>query len=289
MLNIGLIGDIKLLETFTKKAQEIPEINITGKSSVGTQPLPGNLKLQAPEFNRIELIERSDALIINRFSLLPFALLCDMVKQSKHFFAASYPNLTQNEINQLAKLAQEAKTVIQIANPLYYMPAMQWLAKNLKKPAYVDVTYFNQDAAEKNTLLLLLLMLKDITGTIPKKSSAISFRSLPVNSVFNNVQLDFGDGSLININYGIIDKKPNQFKIKIYMHGWFTELDFVEEKYVVNNLPVDITEYKNAGEMESFLYSIGNTKKAATDIEAYSNVLQIVDLVQEKLDRYSSF
>ena len=170
MLNIGLIGDIKLLETFTKKAQEIPEINITGKSSVGTQPLPGNLKLQAPEFNRIELIERSDALIINRFSLLPFALLCDMVKQSKHFFAASYPNLTQNEINQLAKLAQEAKTVIQIANPLYYMPAMQWLAKNLKKPAYVDVTYFNQDAAEKNTLLLLLLMLKDITGTIPKKS-----------------------------------------------------------------------------------------------------------------------
>ena len=169
------------------------------------------------------------------------------------------------------------------------MPAMQWLAKNLKKPAYVDVTYFNQDAAEKNTLLLLLLMLKDITGTIPKKSSAISFRSLPVNSVFNNVQLDFGDGSLININYGIIDKKPNQFKIKIYMHGWFTELDFVEEKYVVNNLPVDITEYKNAGEMESFLYSIGNTKKAATDIEAYSNVLQIVDLVQEKLDRYSSF
>ncbi len=288
MLNLGLIGDIKLLEPYTKKARENPEIHITGKSSVGTQPLPGSFRLQAPEFNRIELIERSDALFINRFSLLPFDLLCEMVKKSKHFFAASYPDLSAGKIAQLVKLAHEAKTVIQIANPYYYQPAMHWIAENIGKPAYVNVFYFNNETDEATILLKLLLMLKDVAGAIPKKTSAVLFRSVPANSIFHNVQLEFGDGTIVNLNFG---KKDNlrQFKINLYMHDKFAELDFIKERYSVNNSSIGSSDLSAANETEAFLYSVLQKREAATNIETYANALQIMDRIQEKLGRYSSF
>ena len=287
MLNVGLIGDIKLLEPFTQKAQQNPAINITGKSSVGTQPKPGSFRLQPPEFNRIELIERSDALLINRFSLLPFNLLCEMVKKSKHIFAASYPDLTPAQISQLAKLAQEAKTVIQVANPFYYLPGIQWLVKNLKKLVYIDVQYFSNHIPKENILLQLLLMLKDITGTLPKKIGAVLFNSTSANLTFNNVQLDFGQGSVINLSFGNIDEST-RFEIKVFMNDLFTRIDLANETIHVNNLPVDSSELVKADETESFFDAILKKRKVSTDIEAYSNALQSATMIQAKLDRYNS-
>lgn len=276
-----------MLEPFTHRAQKNPEIHITGKSSVGTQPKPGSFRLQAPEFNRIELIERSDALFINRFSLLPFSLLCDMVKKSKHIFAASYPDLSPGEISQLAKLAHEAKTVIQVANPYYYMPAAQWMATNLKKPAYIDIQYFNSEVPEKNTLLKLLLMLKDIAGTLPKKIGAVSFNSASANSIFHNVQLDFGDGSVINLNFGKKDK-ASLFEIKVYMNNLFAAFDLINDKHIINNLSVNSSEFVKADETDSFFNAILQKRKVATDIETYSNALQSASVIQERLNRYIS-
>jgi hypothetical protein len=286
MLNLGLIGDIKLLEPYTQKAHENQAIHIIGKSSVGTQPKPGSFRLQAPEFNRIELIERSDALFINRFSLLPFGLLCEAIKKSKHIFAASYPNLSREEIGQLAKLANEAKTVIQFANPLYYYPGVQWMVNNLKKPAYIDLHYFRTEAPEKHTLLQLILMLKDFIGATPRKSGAVLFTSSAADSIFNNAQLDFGDGSVINLNFGT--KPEPDFRIKIYMHNRFTRLDFNQKQFQVNNEPIDVSAFANADEVNSFINSILYKGKVATDIETYYNALQTVSVIQEKLDRYIS-
>ncbi len=287
MLNLGLIGDIKLLEPFTQKAQEHPEVHITGKSSVGTQPKPASFKLQAPEFNRVELIERSDALFINRFSLLPFSLLCDMVKKSKHIFAVGYPHLKPAELNQLANLAQEAKTVVQIKNPFYYLPAFQWLVKNIQKPAYIDVHYFTTEAPDSNLLLQLLLMFKDTAVTLPKKTGAISFSSAPANESFYNVQLDYGDGSVINLNLGKTNK-PSRFEINLFMHNRFATLDLLNETYRVNNLPISSSDFVKADETGAFISSILQKRKATTDIETYCNALQTMAIVEEKLDRYTS-
>ncbi len=288
MLNLGLIGDIKLLEPYIQKARQVPEVHIIGKSSVGTQPSPGSFRLQAPEFNRIELIERSDVLFINRFSLLPFRLLCDMVKKSKHIFAASYPNLSLSEINQLSNLALEAKTVIQFSNPFYYLPAVQWLNTILKKPSYAEVNYFNTDKIEENTLLQLLLMLKDMDGMAPKKTGAVSFSSTPTNSVFNNVQLEFSDGSAANLSYGN-KEGDNQFRIRVFMRDRFAEIDITREYYTLNNLPVELSESGILNETVSFFNAILQKRKAVTNIETYSNAIQTRYQIQEKLERYFSF
>jgi hypothetical protein len=211
-----------------------------------------------------------------------------MVKKSKHFFATSYPDLSTGQLAQLIKLAHEAKTVIKIANPYYYKPAVQWLSVNLKKPAYVTVSCFNNEPDDASVLLKLLLMLTDLISTIPKKTSAVLFRSEPANSLFHNVLLEFADGSVVNLNFGKKDTLQ-QFNMNVYMHNTFAELDLIQEKYLVNNNPVDPSELFIEDETESFLNSVLKKSKVATDIETYSNTLQIMRTIQEKLDRYDSF
>lgn len=284
MLNLGLIGDIQQLEPFAKKAQELREIYITGKSSVGTPT--GNFRLSAPEFNRIELIERSDALLINRFSLLPFQLLCDMVKKSKHFFATSYPKLTTDECNQLSKLATEAKTLIQLSNPFYYHPAIQWLNSNIKQPTLIEVSYFTDEQPNTNTLVQLLLMLKNATGLNPRKAGAVSYHSTPANSTLNNIQLEYGNGTIVSVNYGKTDKQK-EFRIKTFATNQFTRFDLIENTYSCNNAPIDFSALKNMNETEDFLQSILQKKQSTTSVEDYSFVIQTVQKISSKLDHFA--
>ncbi|MGC9353332.1 MAG: hypothetical protein ACP5D9_05815 [Mariniphaga sp.] len=284
MLNLGLIGDIQLLEPFTKKALELRKIHIAGKSSVGTQP--GNLRLSVPEFNRIELIERSDALLINRFSLLPFQLLCDMVKKSKHFFATSYPRLTVEECNHLSKLATEAKTVIQVTNPFYYFPAVLWLNANIKQPALIEVSFFKNEQPATDTLVQLLLMLKNAAGLNPRKAGAVSFHSAPADSEINNIQLEFGNGTLVTINYGKMSGH-NEFKIKTWAGNQFTSFDLVKNHFTCNNSPLELSAYKKINETDNFLQSVSENKQSTTDIDDYSSVIQTIQKISSKFSHFS--
>ena len=274
------------MEPYIQKAQKHPEVHTTGKSSVGTTPLPASFRLQAPEFNRIELIERSDVLFINRFSLLPYKLVCDMVKKSKHVFAASYPDLTTSEISNLVKLATEARSVIQIVNPYYYLPGMQWLVKKQKKTAYIQVSYFNNDALSKNNLLQLLLMLKDFTGTTPRKTAAVMYCSTHANAIYQNLQLDYNDGSTININLGTNNDHP-RFQVNLYMQDYFAEFNFIKKEYIVNNQTIDPQINETADETNDFLNAVIQKRKAVTDLENYSDALQVFNNIQEKLDRFN--
>lgn len=285
MIQVGLIGDIQLLDPYVSKAMEHPEIVITGKSSVGIPPKPGSTRIQAPEFNRIELIERSDALMINKFSLLPFQLVCDIVKKSKHIFAASYPELSVGECMQLAKLANEAKTVIQFVNPNYYLPPVQWLNKTSRKQSFTTISSWGSESREKDSLMKMLLMLKDLLGAGPKKVNAVAFQSPTAGADFNHVSLERGDGSVIQLNFG---KTPgtSEFLIKSYSTNQFAQLDVVHNIFTSNGEPLDLTEHSNKNETHDFIKAVFQNKKAATGIEDYSMALQTKQAILDKLNRY---
>jgi hypothetical protein len=285
MLNIGLIGDIKNLEPQAKKIHDHSEIHISGKSSVGTNTNTGSFRYSIPEFNRVELIERSDALIINRFSLLPFQLLCDVVKKSKHIFATEFPAIGINECRELAKLADEAQTVFQINNPFYFSPAVQWLGKNLKKPAYLDISYFKTNFEETDPLLPLLFMLKDITGTDPRKINAISFTKTSSEFGFNNVRLEFGDASTVNINFGLANY--NEFKIRAWTAGQVVSFNMQTKNYSYNNSTPDLSEFKSINEFDEFVKNALKTSSIRSDISEYLSVLQTIDRINAKLEQFS--
>jgi len=285
MLNIGLIGDIKLLEPYAKMIHDHSDIHISGKSSVGTNTNPASFRFSIPEFNRVELIERCDALVINRFSLLSYPSLCSIVKKSKHIFAAEFPAVSIEECRELTKLAAEAQAIVQVNNPLYFLPPVQWLNNNLKKPAYIDISYFKTDFEETAALLLLLFMLKDITGTDPKKISALSFRETASEFEFSNVRLEFGNASTVNINFG--KSNTEEFKIRAWAAGQIVSFNMLAKNYRYNSASTDLTSFRGINEFDKFVESSLGKSKNLSSLNDYLSVLQAVDRIRARLEQFS--
>lgn len=285
MLKIGLIGDINLFEPYAIKIHNHSGTYITGKSSVGSHTNPESFRFSIPEFNRVELVERSDALLINHFSLLRFELLCSIVKKSKHIFATEYPDLSIDECQELTKIAAEAQTVVQVCNPLYFLPAIQWLSTNLKKPAYIDISYFKPELEYTNPLLPLLFMLKDITGNEPKKISAISFRKMASEFEFNNVRLEFADATAVNINFGKSDAK--EFKIKCWTAGQIISFNMLSKNYNINGTTPNLTPFRKITEFNKFVESSTKKSQNMSSLKDYSSVLQTFERIDTKLTRLS--
>lgn len=286
MLNLGLIGNTEILEPFVKRIRKNPQINIVGKTSFGVNTKPDSFHFSIPEFNRIELIERAEVFLIDDSPLLPFHTMCEMVKRSKHFFIAGYPDFTVEECSQLVKLANESGSVIQVSNPFYFEPPVQWMNLNLKTPTYLDVTFFSDSFASK-TLFPLLLMLSGITGLSPKKIGAVSFQSNQCNSHFNNVRLEFSDCSVVNLNYGIL-QPLNEFKIKAYSPRQFVTLDIAGKAFQCNNEPLDFSFLPPAEEFETFTEAISGKKQTFSNMEDYLIVLNAVQKINKKIAQFSN-
>jgi len=286
MLNIGFIGKTENFEPHIRRIQKNTNINVIGKASYGTDTRLNSFHFSIPELNRIELIERADAILIDNSLPLSFSVLCDIVKKSKHIFAVEYLNLSVEEGIQLSKLTNESGSIVQIYNPFFYKPAIQWLNKNLVNPAYLDISYYDKESVDKNTLTSLLFMLFDATGMSPKKVAAVSFQAGKSNSWFYNVRLEYGNASVVNINYGS-QSQQNEFKIKTYSEGQFISLNFLNKNFLCQDNPIDLSKLA-LNEFDIFIHSIMNKTKTMSNIEDYLSVLHIVQKINKKLSLFAS-
>ena len=286
MLEVGLIGKTETLEPYVKRIQRNPNINIIGKASIGADVSLNSFHYTIPEINKIELIERADVILTDNSSKLPFPLLCDIIKKSKHVFTAEYLNLTVDECTQLIKLAKESDSVIQVTNPLYFSPAIQWLSRHLITPAYIDISYISTEVITDSTLISLLLMLFGTTGTSPKNIDAVTFSSRQTNSNFNNVRLEFGDASVVSLNYGNMPQF-NKFKIKVYSSDQFVTFDLIDETYLNNNIPFTPDTVHAVNELDCFVNAILKKQKQQSSMEDYLTVIHAVQKINKKILQFS--
>lgn len=286
MLNIGLIGNTKILEPHVKRIQKNPKIDIIGKASFGTTPHLDSFHYSIPEFNRVELIERADIIIMDNTSLLPFNLLCDIVKKSKHIFTTEYLKLTADECTTLVKLANESGSVVQVNNPYFFTPAIQWMNNNLNTPTFLEITHFKADLNE-DLLFPLLLMLLGITGISPKKIGAVSYQSKETKSKFNNVRLEFNNASVVNINFGNLDTL-NEFKVKAYSPGQFVVLNFQNKTFQCNNKVLNLSGYSSTSEFDTFINTIINKTRTISSIEDYLIVLHAIQKIDKKINQLTT-
>jgi hypothetical protein len=287
MLNIGIIGKTEIFEPHVKRLQKNSNINIIGKTSVGTDASLNSFHFSIPEINRVELIDRADIILIDNSSILPFNLLCDIIKKSKHIFTVEYLNLSIDECTTLNKLANESGSVVQVSNPFFFKPAIQWLNENLARPSYFDISYLTPDKTDYNTLISLLLMLIGTTGISPKKIGAVTFRSGQTESNFNNIRLEFGDASVVNLNYGNLPPL-NEFKIKTYSPGQFVTLNLTNKTFLCNNKSIDTSPYSSVNELNTFIDTILKKTKKVSCIEDYLIVLHAVQKIDKKLTQFST-
>jgi predicted dehydrogenase len=285
MLNIGLIGNTETLEPFVKRLRENKNINVIGKASVGSSSQLNSFHFSIPEFNRVELIERADVIIMDNSSLLPFKILSEIVKKSKHVFTAGYLNLTIDECTQIVKLANESGSVIQVSNPYFFTPVIQWLNNNISAPVYLDVLDFTQSNNNDDLLYPIVLMLLELTGISPKKVGAVTFNSNPNKSDFTNVRLEFGDASVVNISYGSLESLE-EFKIRVYSRNQFITLNFTRETFVCNNNPINLSGFENTNETDYFVDTIQNKSRKKSNLEDYLIAMYLVQKINKKITQF---
>ncbi len=285
MLNVGLIGNTEILEPFVKKFRENKNINVIGKSSVGTSAQLDSFHFSIPEYNKVELIERSDVLIIDNTSLMPYKLLTDIVRKSKHVFTAGYLNMTIDECTQIVKLANESGSVIQVSNPYFFSPAIQWLNNHISSPVFIDILDFENTSSKENMLYPIILMLLDTTGISPKKVSAVTFNSSPNKSDFTNVRLEFGDASVVNLSFGSLESLE-ELKMRIYSKNNFITLNFTRNNYMCNNQPIDLTAYNQGSEVGSFVDAILGKSKHKSTFEDYLIAMYLSQKINKKIAQF---
>jgi hypothetical protein len=285
MLNIGLIGNTEILEPFVKRLRENKNINVIGKASVGTSSQLDSFHFSIPEFNRIELIERADVLIMDNSSLMPFKILTEIVKKSKHVFTAGYLNLTIDECTQIVKLANESGSVIQVSNPFFFTPVIQWLNNNISSPVYLDVLDFTDTNNNDNLLYPIVLMLLELTGISPKKVGAVTFNSNPNKSDFTNVRLEFGDASIVNISFGTLESLE-EFKIRVYSRNQFINLNFTRNTFICNNKPIDFSGFETKSEIDYFVDTIQSKTRKKSCLEDYLIAMYLVQKINKKISQF---
>jgi hypothetical protein len=286
MLNIGLIGDIKKLDTYIANIRKNSNLHISGKSSIGTRTHKDDYLISIPEFNRIELIERSDVLLINYFSLLPFNLVQKIIKKGKHIFTADYPEFDLKDCSDLVKLVEEAGISFQVFNPFFNFPAIQWLKDNIKAPAFFDISYFKNDNDSNKTLIELLMMAERLTRLSPKKIEALSFRSDSDQTDFNNLRLDYSSSTVINLNFG--KKKSDEFVVKAYASGNNAFLDLNSNTFLYNSAVPNLTPYNSKDEFNTFINNILHKKEPVTDLANYLAAIYTFTQAKSKLSRFLS-
>ena len=268
MLNIGIIGITEVLEPHVKRIQKNKNINVIGKASIGTNTQLNSFHFSIPEFNRVELIERADILLVDDSSLLPYDLLCDIVKKGKHIFMTEYLNLSFDECKELLKLTNESRSVVQVSNPYYYLPGVQWLNKNFRSPFFLDVWKFSSEKSFNETILPLLLMLTDLVGLNPKKLNAISFRSNENKHEFTNVRLDYGNASTVNLNFGN-QIAFNKFSINGFSNDQYVSMDFNKDIFLLDNHRIDLSKFLFLNEFDSYIHTITTQNNENGNLEDY--------------------
>lgn len=285
MLNIGIIGNTEVLEPHVKRIQKNKNVNVIGKASVGTSAQLNGFHFSIPEFNRVELIERADILLVDSSTRLPFELLFDMVKKSKHIFAIEYPNLTTDQCSQLVKLANESGSVVQVTNPFFYTPAIQWLNNNAAAPVFLDISKHNDGLLLREALFPLLFMITGVTGINPKKVSASAFTSGKDETDFANVRLDFSNASVVNINFGS-KLTEDKFEINGYAKNQVVSFDLTNDTFLFNGSSINFSNVQTANEFDLFIESVQNKNQKSSNIEDYLSATQLVEIVEKKFTQF---
>jgi len=267
------------------RLKENKNINVIGKASVGTSSQLHSFHFSIPEFNKVELIERADVLIIDNSYIMPFNILSGIVKKSKHVFTAGYLNLTIDECTQIVKLANESGSVVQVSNPYFFTPPVQWLNSNISSPLYLDILDFTKTKIHDNLLYPIILMLLEMTGISPKKVGAVTFNSNPNKSDFSNVRLEFGDASVVNISYGAIEPLED-FKIRVFSRNQFVNMNFTRGTFICNNNPIDLSDFENVNEFDYFIDTIQNKIKKKSCIEDYLIAMYLVQKINKKITQF---
>jgi hypothetical protein len=239
MIKVGLIGNLGAIASQIEQFKKVRDIQLIGKSSIGMMDEPKGKYLSIPEYNRKDLIEAADFLIVDKSQLLLPDLMKHAVKNNKHLYITDYPNITPDYCAELIKLAEEARTMVRIGNIPGTEPLTNWIFQNWQEPAHISLFETMPALPDKVSYLSRNIFLAySLFKSFPQKIRTSGIHHSGSDFFFINLRLDYATSSVFNLELLI---QPNGGRhIRVTMPGKFVSADFATHRALLNQQEITL-------------------------------------------------
>jgi hypothetical protein len=287
MIKIGIIGNVATMQHYVQTLRKETGFEIVGKSSIGLIDQPAASLLSVPEYTKTELVSVTDAIIVDKASMVTFTILKDAVRNYKHLFLADFPEITPAQCIELNKLVQEAGNVVMVRNPLQEESASRWISENWQEPAYLN--YFegyNQQATKRTLLIKILLYAYSLFGTNPQKIRVSGVTSQNGPGSFLNIRLDYSTFSALNLE--ILEQPENEIRIKAALPGKFIESSGLHQ-FSVNHHKISVETTGKTGFVRFIEHIRLQQSVSGNGLNTLYQVLETYDELIRKIRLYSNW
>jgi len=286
MLNVGLIGSMTSVVSHARNLKNTSGIRILGKSSVGMPEGPGAASPDIPEYNRRELVEAADLLLVDRSSLLFPDLLKLAIRRNTHLFFTDFPDLTAEECADLLKLADEAQTLIRIHNPLLRAPLTGRLATFWQEPACISLQESFPVIPDKKPLLIRYLYYAvALFNARPQKIRVAGVPREENGHLFINIRFDYPTWSTFNID--LLLSAPETSILRAALPGKYLEGNNLTGKGSLNHKEIT-PPLQPVNEEEAFVRLFDEEGwYRHSDLPAYNTTLSMLNDLLRKIELYT--
>jgi len=273
MLKLGIFGDqtsnpglMRLLKTMT-------DVTVVGVYFSGNTSVPSGF---TEFFNPIELMDRSDAILIMSDKSISSDLIRMIVRKSKHIYLKSIPHLNIREIKELIDLEKEAGIVNYIYNPFDFIPHFDPFTHQYEKPLLINLRTCFEGTSLKpiNEMLLLVTAINRVIQDKYKKTEVFALRD-PGDQLVVNIRVEYENSSVVNLT---VSKERTPGHCEIFDANGKTRFEFTEPLY--NAYPHINQEYTA---ISNFIRIIHLHDKPANSFDNLLAGVRIVNEISEHL------
>ncbi|MBI5731094.1 MAG: Gfo/Idh/MocA family oxidoreductase [Ignavibacteriales bacterium] len=270
-IKIGVIGTGHLGKIHTKLFKEVANCELIGiydKDLERAKQVAGELKVKSFD-DPDKLLNEIDAVDIVATTSAHYELVKLAFEKNKHVFVEKPITAYIWEAEELIKIAEEKKLILQVGHIERFNPALISLEKYHLDPLFVQtdrLAQFNPRGTDVAVVLDLMIHDIDIILSLIKSDvKSVSASGIPVVSDtldIANARIEFENGAIANVTASRISQKKMR-KMRMFQRDAYISLDFITGvSEVFRLLPPDQKPkglFKTFGEI-----GIGDKKKIVT-------------------------
>ena len=297
-LKVGVIGTGHLGKLHAKLYKQVEHAELIGifdQDKDKVRQLANELECQA--FEGIEkLIDNVDALNIVTPTTTHHEIALMALKKKKHIFIEKPITKTEEEAQDLIRLAKEQNCFVQVGHIERFNAAMLALEDVSVKPVFVEahrLASFNPRGTDVAVILDLMIhdldLILHLVKSKPLKVDASGVGVVSSNIDIANARIEFENGCVANVTASRISAKKMR-KMRIFQQNAYISLDFTDGFSEIFYLPEpDQASFKDStlafslGQIEAGdrKRDINYTKLERRDVNPLLNELRaFVDSVQ---------
>ena len=256
-----------------RQLKTMSQVTVAGVHFSGNATIPNGF---TEFYNPVELMDRSDAILIMSDKSISSDLIRLIVRKSKHIYLKTIPNLNIREIKELIDLEKEAGIVNYIYNPFDFIPHFDPFTHQYEKPLLVNLrTCFEGSSLRPaNEMLLLVTAINRVIQNNYKKTEVFVLKD-PVGQLVVNVRVEYENSSIVNLT---VSKEKTPGYCEVFNANGRTKFEFNEPLY--NAYPHVNQEYTS---ILNFIRIIHLHDKPANSFDNLLDGVRIVNEISEHL------